>query len=399
MMQIGRPKIKHLSTTPIIIVAVFLWVFSLSGVATAFDFYAESAHGNRAYGVYRSSATCENWPGEECVTGSCAHCHDTFDPEICESDVNGLMLFAPNNPDSQTDNFCFECHQSESTVQQVTNYDYGATFGGGIANSTNIKDAFNFGLPNQASTTGSSHNLKKLRNWTNNKGLAPWVTAETNACVICHNPHVAQKNNNNPYDPSESAVSRLGDHGNVWGDDSTERMNIYTDKYQAPYWSGGTDYEPGNDPTYDGSNLPDFVNFCYGNCHERSINVSKTDHDRALFAINWESDGDQHGKRYTPSHVHEAWTQCGGLEAPYSADGNGNGDYVLSCTDCHEPHGSPNEWVLRTSVNGKDNINWAEQDGFLQFCTACHWLTPQHDSGTCGTCHYHGSWYDGGPIF
>ncbi|MBW1859519.1 MAG: hypothetical protein JRI70_05430, partial [Deltaproteobacteria bacterium] len=141
-MQNRRPKIKHLPTTPLIIVAVFLWVFGLPDVAPAFDFHAESAHGNLAYGVDRSGATCENWPGEECVTGSCAHCHDTFDPDICESDVNGLMLFAPNNPDSQTDNFCFECHQSEDTVQQVTNYDYGATFGGGIANSTNIKDAF-----------------------------------------------------------------------------------------------------------------------------------------------------------------------------------------------------------------------------------------------------------------
>jgi hypothetical protein len=348
-----------------------------------------SAHRSTWYGVNRSGAGY--------VTGDCAHCHDTFDPDICVNDVNGLMMFAPNNSDSQTDNFCFQCHTGTSFVQVVTNNDYGSQFGGGTANSTNIKDAFAFGPP--VGNPGSSHNLKKLRNWTNGKSFAPWVTAETNACVICHDPHVAQKNNNSPYDATQSAISRPSDHGNVWGDDSTEKIDSYTDKYQAPYWSGSTNYEPANDSTHDGSNLPDFVNFCYGECHERAINAGKTDHDRDLFAINWESDGDQHGKRYTPSHVHEAWPQCGGLKAPYNADENGNGDYVLSCTDCHEPHGSPNEWVLRTSVNGKDNINWADPDGFLQFCTACHSLTLQHDAGTCGTCHYHGSWYDGGPIF
>jgi len=393
-MQNRRPKIKHLPTTPLIIVAVFLWVFGLPDVAPAFDFHAESAHGNLAYGVDRSGATCENWPGEECVTGSCAHCHDTFDPDICESDVNGLMLFAPNNPDSQTDNFCFECHQSEDTVQQVTNYDYGATFGGGIANSTNIKDAFDFGLPNQASTTGSSHNLKKLRNWTKGRSFAPWVTADTNACVICHNPHVAQKNNNSLYDPTKSAMSLTNDHGTVWGDDSTEKMDIYTYKYQAPLWSGGTSFEPADDSTQDGSNLPDFVTFCDNKCHSKSISSAKTDVGRDLKVVNWGTDGDQHGSWHQPGHRDG---KLGELRAPYTDDG----DYALSCTDCHEPHGSPNAFLLRTSVNGKDNIELTPN--FFEFCDACHvvYTGPmQHiPEGDCMMCHYHSCWFNAEPTF
>ncbi len=86
--------------------------------------------------------------------------------------------------------------------------------------------------------------------------------------------------------------------------------------------------------------------------------------------------------------------------APYE-DPDENYNYVLSCTDCHESHGSPNEWLLRTSVNGKDNITTDRWEGdWWDFCTACHVLT----QGTftyhrdlyaatpkCPACHEHGN--------
>jgi predicted CXXCH cytochrome family protein len=70
----------------------------------------------------------------------------------------------------------------------------------------------------------------------------------------------------------------------------------------------------------------------------------------------------------------------GELKAPYTADENGNGDYVLSCTDCHEPHGSPNEYLLRTCVNGKDDCTISVNGQWYHFCTACH-IINTNDSG------------------
>lgn len=225
--------------------------------------YAESGHGDPTAGVNRSTATCENWPGGACVTGSCAHCHDIFDPNFCGNDPNGLMLFDPKDAPSQSDNFCFQCHDSASPVQAVTNNDYGSEFGGGTPNSTNIKDAFNFGLPNQASTTGSSHNLIKVRNWWKNQSGGDWVAADTNPCMMCHDHHLSQKNHDPyPVPPTyKTAVIRpdarssgINTPGNLWGDEAnsdtgdellSEALVGYT--YQAPLRVGGN-YEPGGQP-------------------------------------------------------------------------------------------------------------------------------------------------------
>jgi hypothetical protein len=81
--------------------------------------------------------------------------------------------------------------------------------------------------------------------------------------------------------------------------------------------------------------------------------------------------------------------------APY---GNSAFNYVLSCLDCHEPHGSENEWLLRTSVNGKDNISVPGPGRWMDFCTACHtditvhyspWDTTTNCYQPSGSCHRH----------
>jgi hypothetical protein len=78
--------------------------------------------------------------------------------------------------------------------------------------------------------------------------------------------------------------------------------------------------------------------------------------------IDWDSVSSVHGKQ------HGTHSQ-GSLLPPYS---DPDVTYVLCCTDCHEPHGSRNEWLLRTEVNGKciPTMRW---DGdWFEFCTACH---------------------------
>ncbi len=403
-MQITRSKAQYLHTTILIIVTLFMWVPGSSAVASA-DMYTDSAHGNDTSGVNRSTATCENWPGGVCSIGSCAHCHDTFDDSICG--VSDLMLFAPNDnptPTPQSDNFCYECHGSGS-AQAVTNHTYSKNFGGGTATFTTIYDAFN----PASGTTPSSHNLADVLSHAVGRGIG--FTGSTNPCLVCHDHHVSQQNY--PVTLSglggvKTAIRRPADYGspptNLWGDEDAtsgfnERILDYTNTYQAPYYVGGSNYEPANDGTADGSNLPNFKNFCTIQCHGRQ-DVYSTERSRNLIKISWANEylGDQHGKAHSPGAGPD--NDKGDTVAPYE-DPDEEYNYVLSCTDCHEPHGSPNEWLLRTSVNGKDNIVTDRWEGdWWNFCTACHVLTGGTDTyhrdlytahPKCPACHEHGN--------
>ncbi|RLC67872.1 MAG: hypothetical protein DRH97_04275 [Chloroflexi bacterium] len=424
-MQITRSRIQYLPTTILIIVGVLVWVLAPSDVIAYYEAtYAESAHGDPSYGINRSDT---GYP-----IGSCAHCHDTFDDSICG--VNELMLFAPMNPTSQTDNFCFQCHDSDISAQAVTNNDYGSTFGGGTANSTNIKDAFNFGKPNQTWDDGSSHNLQMLRDWWDGRSGGDWVTTDTNACVICHDPHYSQKNHDTYPTPPDykTAVRRANARSsgvnqprNLWGDEAEnyELMGLntngeYTDLYQAPYYGSGPwdpvtgPFEPAGNDTSNGSNLPNFVSFCLS-CHV--VYVDQTDVNLPsgiLCRLTWTTNGEEHGKNHDAGSSGE-----GTVKAPYT-DGN---SYCLSCTDCHEPHGSPNPFLLRTCVNGKDgiSISIASYDplfddwrslALYDFCTACHvvyttdtdpraegqhrtFTSEQAPTKDCAMCHTHDEYF------
>jgi hypothetical protein len=75
------------------------------------------------------------------------------------------------------------------------------------------------------------------------------------------------------------------------------------------------------------------------------------------------------------------------------------GKYVLCCTDCHEPHGSPNEFLLRTEVNGRTGISteppeYYDHGQWEDLCDSCHPETGGYMLGPCGIingCHDHGS--------
>ncbi len=375
-MKITTYKTKYLPYTILIVVGMLVLVFKHSDVIAYYQAtYGESAHGNTSYGVNRSDT---GYP-----VGSCAHCHDTFDPTYCGDDPNGLMLFAPNDnptPTPQFDNFCFECHKGSGSVQVrdggLKNHTYSTNFGGGTATLTTIYDAFN--------ASGSSHNLSDVLNHA--VGRAIGFTSDTNPCFVCHDQHLAQRNYpvtlsglggvktaiRMPYtyasDPTELFGDEIGGGGS-----GSEIMSDYTAKYQAPYYkNGGGKYEPANNDISNGDNLPNFRRFCLNNCHGNS-DVTSTDHGGNLLKIDWGTSGNIHGKKQSDEP-----NSKGDIIAPYTAGKTYN--YVLACTDCHEPHGSPNEWLLRTCVNGKDNITIRWGADWWEFCTACHVFTDPVDS-------------------
>ena len=253
------------------------------------------------------------------------------------------------------------------------------------------------------SSDGSAHCLEDIRQHL--IGIGAWnfgAQRRVNPCSGCHNPHRAQRD---PHDSTRwtglklpGVVSRPSQHSKdnnawqLWGDDPTERMSTYTTLYQAPCqypWSNPcTAFEPDGSTTTNGLNLLDTVTFCL-DCHSASSPIqpiASTALGRNLTAINWSASGDEHGQNWDSGSMGGSSSRA----VPYNYN-----DFVLSCLDCHEPHGSRNEFLLRQTVNGSQLPAAFSGGQAYYFCRACH--TTFHGSGmgpgmNCygGSCHMHG---------
>ena len=374
-------------------------MFLGSGVADAGP-YRDSAHGNTTYGVDRTSTS-------QYTQGHCAHCHEQHasiggsepDPDSggtdSYSDEYHYLLFRKSYT-SQTDTICYDCHGTGTAYTSgISNYSYSKNFGGNTSNyDSTIKAAFGHTI------SGSSHYLPNivtqildvtyLRTAGNQawqlKGNSDPSLNPRNPCDACHNPHLAKRSCNIPdsYDYSKSAISRPSDHNNLWGDGSGEKMSDYSSVYQAPYWYNTTSYyEPFSTNTIQtGSNLPDYVTFCT-DCHNTYNTIDSTNPclpggSRALEQIDWSGSGDKHGQRNsTANHLRD----------PYSTN------KVLSCLDCHEPHGSTtNIFLLRTEINGVAGVFVPDTSdaSWGNLCLGtCH--SEKHEpKPNCSGCHKHG---------
>jgi hypothetical protein len=366
--------------------------------------YTESAHGSSTAGVKRT-------PGEsssDYARGNCAHCHEQH------AIIDGyshtpyeFALFAPNNPTSQTDNFCFQCHCSVVASKQsgmVENKDYGGTFGGGTAIFYHIKDAFNPGAG------GSSHDLAAVAQYAKTHFGSLWMTDDTNACLVCHDAHYSQKsfpvqiNARGGVDTSIRRGIDVVDYPrNLWGDDPlaiggfSEMMSDWSTEYQAPFYEGGSlsnpKYEPAGDNTSDGSNLPNYVSVCAQTCHRNSVSSLLPINWKTVKSSTWPGMPDKHGRLLGNG------SDYGNLKPPFTQAESYN--YVLSCMDCHEPHGSVNEWLLRTTVNGVSGLSVADGKWYY-WCQACHEVGAPYmvhgdpsemEETDCRFCHRHGSWF------
>jgi predicted CXXCH cytochrome family protein len=223
-------------------------------------------------------------------------------------------------------------------------------------------------------------------------------------CITCHNVHIIT----GKYweaDQDKSPVSRITNNTAVWGGSAGEKMDDYANT--------GTYQTPQNDP-FTGSELPDYSSFCL-DCHGEP-----TGH--ANFNINW--DNDSHGKKQAngPSGfgVCPNWHGCGKAESwnddncladdggssgtdcwpvtprgrgdqihsrqPYDHEARiGGANFTLSCTDCHEAHGSDVSSMLRPSPNaGIGTYVWNAN------CNNCHYYFSDWHAGTsCGTASCH----------
>jgi hypothetical protein len=393
-------------------------------VATAS--FADSAHGDDTSGVFRriesvefpKGVDCTQWPGETCdgTKGSCAHCHDTFNDTYCG--VTTLMLFADLDYDSQWDSFCISCHKGPSASVQdgmPNQYTYSVNRGGAPTGCpANVRGSFRFvnedGQQRDqcGSTVGSSHFLWDIRTALAGKWGFDADPANINACHACHNPHLAKED----YPCSLPSDHSSGSAWEVWGDEPGEKMSDYATggdylnyypPYTYPFPVGPIPPEefvglPPPQPSEwtDDSTAPDYVTLCL-ECHQDQQYSTRL--SRNLLAIDWSSSitADRHGKNWEPG---AAACYYGFTKYPYGSDclGTSTEYKVVMCTDCHDPHGSPNEFLLRTCVNGHDGLSVAEPGEWWDFCRACHFLEynvpgggHHHSSSlTCPECHGHG---------
>jgi len=380
-----------------IFLCLAILIFLVGGVSYA-GTYLDSAHGNSTYGVDRTSTT-------QYATGHCAHCHEQHasiggDEPSPDSPAgpDDYLLFSDNHT-SQTVNFCFDCHRGPTGGYQtegLVNRSYSYRAGGWTGDTLDdILEAFTYGPPT-SSTTSSSHKLDDIKTFITGK----WgYTANSNPCIACHNPHAAQGDPANLPNSAKTTSTTRGwpvtlpsKHGSLvatdilWGDGSGEKMSYYSSYYQAPYRSGSSSaYEPdGSTTTTDGTNLTDYVTFCTDCHHYSPTPVSTRLNNTNLKDINWSATGDYHGKK----------DGVGEKKAPYTAAIN----YVLACTDCHEPHGSPNYcYLIRKEVNGgTTNFSGDTRAAWDSLCIQCHasklatYCSGDDGSELCSVCHYHG---------
>lgn len=322
------------------------------------------------YGVNRSSM---DYRYGGYATGNCAHCHEMHaslegtEPAPAGGAAphalfsQGFNTGRTRSPYPETDNFCFHCH-SENAGQRVMNQDYSAAFGGAAAGTgpQSILAAFN---------QESYHNLYDIWVFLRSGNTYPWFGDHSNPCSACHNSHLAKRNWNRskPGFPLLSAISKPGDRSRLWGE--TELMSAYA-SYEAPYAADaslGAGREPAGQGDPDGGNSPDYVGFCTS-CHNRDNAIVSTPLGRELKRIDWGTVGpqnDKHGGAARGGTVH--------LREPYGGSALFKGNFVLSCLDCHEPHGSENVMLLRRRINGGDlGATVASTDVLGHSCRRCH---------------------------
>ena len=304
--------------------------------------YLDSAHGDLNNGVFRTAMDILGY-----ARGNCAHCHEMHasieggEPAPDSGAPAPFTVFAFNTsvntgPYQESDNFCFYCHNSSGSAQQVVNDDYSRTFGcDTFGGPTSIFSAFN---------QTSYHNLYDI--WDFAKDEFSWFKGYSNPCNACHNPHLAKRNWTDPDNPQFTAISKPSDHFSLWG--ATELMSTYS--YEAPHCFGGT-REPGGSAEEKGLKTPDYVGFCT-DCHNTSNSISSTSLLRDLKKIDWSPSGDKHGQQARDSS--NSTTIGIDIEEPYLTASVTEGNFVLSCLDCHEPHGSQNIMLIRRRVNGGD---------------------------------------------
>jgi len=313
-------------------------------------------------------------------------CYGDGQTNGCHGNAHGSdadkLLAAPQG--TSIPQLCFNCH-TQGKVQND------AISGGGLADD--IKQAFGLGV---------RHDLGA--SFTVGGGVFSLQ------CTTCHNPHVVSGKHQEA-GAGVSPVTRP-DFSNpvknpravgtmLWGDGAGEKMQDF---------AGSGTYRTPHGDTLDGGAAPDYVTFCL-DCHgpmkEKNGGITWTGDHHGLGSANipngggsvpdWFSAGKADGwdgdtcidsedvcwPVMTRGKGEQIWSR-----PPYNqVERIAGANFVLSCTDCHEAHGSGVSSMLRPALNaweGSGTVIWNSS------CNACHYYYSDWHAGmSCGnaSCH------------
>jgi len=239
------PKLRTECFRPLLLILVpaLVWVLGSGGIANAG--YADSAHGDDTDGVERSACQYPN-PSPppdtlDCPVGSCAHCHDTFNSDICTGTSGGPhQLFAPlDSPD-----FCMECH-TDTDSEQV---------GGMPDAAANIADVFAKTYRHNVTGYSGLHRFWYASPPAEDSGGVEdrtYLSANKHVeCNDCHNPHLAEDGLHSSNEVHVSAgTNDISDSGPLTGVYGVEPTWNSTWQVNQSWTTGGADSWPSTSST------------------------------------------------------------------------------------------------------------------------------------------------------
>ena len=126
----------------------------------------------------------------------------------------------------------------------------------------------------------------------------------------------------------------------------------------------------------------------------------------------WEASGAADIKQYVTYGASDTGIGAAGGHRIKSSGGTLPVNAPLPCYDCHDPHGSPNQYHFVTTVGDKTGVSvpgspqWGplcggchagDASGWHQYCEDCHHSPDSHVNPPdpaymdCATCHAHGA--------
>ncbi len=321
---------------------------------------------------YTTSADYENSAHKNIL---CTQCHD----------VHGASGAIIGMTKLNQEALCFNCHKDPVSGGIQNNAISGASLADDIQQAFGMSNKHDLGA--SFTISGKTYSLQ---------------------CISCHNVHTVTGKYWDA-DIGLTPVTRFGEDalGNQrnlgsYGDKTGEKMKDY----------GGTYITP-KDEQFNKDQLPNYTQFCQ-DCHEpmkspledpnqhgdvgfntdphgllsanNTAGTSFPNWYASRFAEGWQSlhtedpnfsiPADKNNGAfpvYTAGRSEGVW-----IRAPFKQEERMAGaNYVLSCTNCHEAHGSSNSSMIRTNPNGK-NVNF--NTGFFPgstwrtLCTSCHFM-------------------------